>query len=218
MRFDGRALGFASLLTLGAAAVFTLAPLGVVWRTHANHALHLVSRGGIGDRWHHRLRDGLVVAEIAAALVLLVATSLLVREFVALQRVQPGFTPDTVFQARVTLPMTYRTPADLTRFHDELQSRLASLPGVRDVGVVSAAPMSGMFVAVPFSVVGADRGPEPGRLPSTNFRVMTPGYLSAAGTRLLRTRVHRSRSRRDRAGRDRERGDGKPLARLRAAR
>jgi predicted permease len=195
VRCDSRALLFASTLTLTASALFTLAPLGTLLRTRAHDALRLVSRGSIGERWNHRLRDSLVAAEIAAALVLLVGTTLLVREFVHLQRVQPGFTPDSVFQARVSLPVSYRAPADVERFHDALMARLAQLPGIQDVGLISAAPLSGVLATVPFAVVGQDRGNEPSRLPSANFRVITPGYLAAAGTRLVKGRGFSDRDR-----------------------
>jgi predicted permease len=193
VRCDGRALLVAAVLTLGSSVLFTLAPLGTLWRTGAQHALRLVSRGSIGDRTSHRVRDGLVIAEISAALVLLLATSLLVREFLTLQRVAPGFTPDAVFQARVSLPVSYRTPADVTRYYDEVMRQLTALPGVRSAGLITAAPLSGLLLSVPFSVVG--RVEEPGARTNTNFRVITPGYLAAAGTRVLRGRAISDRDR-----------------------
>jgi predicted permease len=188
VRLDGRAMLFAGALTLGATVLLTLAPLGALVRTRAHHALRLASRGSTGDRWNHRIRHGLVVAEISAAVVLLLATSLVGREFARLQRVSPGFTPDQVFQARVSLPQTYRSPADLARFHEAMLVQLTAMPGVRAAGLISSAPLSGVLASVPFSVVGADQAPQPGRLPGSTFRVITPGYLAAAGTRVLRGR------------------------------
>lgn len=188
VRLDGRALLFAGALTLGATVLLTLAPLGALVRTRAHHALRLASRGSTGDKWNQRIRHGLVVAEISAAVVLLLATTLVGREFARLQRVSPGFTPDQVFQARVSLPESYRLPADLTRFHEAMLTQLTAMPGVRAAGLISSAPLSGVLASVPFSVVGADQAPQPGRLPGSTFRVVTPGYLAAAGTRVLRGR------------------------------
>jgi putative ABC transport system permease protein len=182
--FDGRALLFAAGLTLAAALLLGLAPVGGVLRARARDALRLGSRGAVSDRWNDRLRRALVLGEISAAVVLVLATALLVQSLVRLQQVRLGFRPDAVFQARVSLPPTYRSPADLARFSEELGGRLGMLPGVRDVGLISVAPMSGLLAAVPFTVADQGSGIERDS-PSANIRAITPGYLAAAGTRLL---------------------------------
>ena len=197
VRLDVQAVLFAASLAMAATMLLTLAPAAALWRTRPDQALRLASRGSSGDRWNRRVRNGLVVAEVAAALVLLLSTALVGREFARLQRVNPGFTPDAVFQARVSLPQAYRTPEDLWRFHDRLMDGLALMPGLRHAGLISSAPLSGVLATVPFSVVGADQSQERGRRPSTNYRVITPGYLDATGTRLRRGR---GLSERDRTG------------------
>jgi putative ABC transport system permease protein len=185
--FDGRALAFATALTFAATLLLSVAPIGAALRARARDALRLASRGALGDRWNHHVRNVLVVGEISAALVLLLATTLLVQGLLRLQRVHPGFRPDSVFQARVSLPPTYRSPEELARFYETLSQRLAALPGVRDVGLISAAPMSGLLATVPFAVAG--QPPATARqMPAANLRVITPGYLAAVGTRLLRGR------------------------------
>jgi hypothetical protein len=88
-----------------------------------------------------------------------------------------------VFQARVSIPPTYRSPDDLARFYDRLSERLVGLPGVEAAGVISVAPLSGLLAMVPLAVEGEPR-PE-GGFPSVNLRVITPGYLSAVGTRVV---------------------------------
>jgi putative ABC transport system permease protein len=93
------------------------------------------------------------------------------------------------------LPSRYRTPADLAHFHDELMTHLTPLAGVRDVGFISVAPLSGLLLTVPFSVAG-DSGSSPaGRRPYANFRVIDPTFFAAAGTRLLRGRGFSDRDR-----------------------
>lgn len=190
--FDGRALLFAVGLTLAATVLLSVAPIGTVVRTRARDALRLGSRGAVGDRWNQRVRNALVIGEISAALVLLLATTLLVQGLVRLQGVHPGFNPDEVFQARVSLPPSYRSPEELTRFYKELSGRLVALPGVRAVGVISAAPMSGLLFTVPFTVAGQPPRNERESL-SANLRVISPDYLAAVGTRLLKGRAFSER-------------------------
>ena len=180
--------GVAALVT----ALLTAAPLGVIARTRAGDALRSASRGAIGDRWNHRVRNAMVVAEISAALVLLLATIVLVQNLLRLQDVHPGFNPDGVFQARVSIPPAYRSPDDMSRFYERLSDRLAAAPGVERLGVISVAPLSGLLATVPFSVAGQPRD-ERDR-PSANLRAISPGYpvnrrhAIAAGTVVRRDR------------------------------
>jgi putative ABC transport system permease protein len=187
VRVDGTFLLVAAGLTAAATVLFALVPIGAVLRLRAGAPLALATRGAVGDRRDRGMRNALVVAEISAALVLLLATVLLVQNLLRLQRVPLGFRTDGVFQARVTLPPAYRSPEDLTRFADRLSDRLTRSPGARGVGLISAAPLSGLLVSVPFTVEG--RPPSSEReSPSANLRVLTPGYLPAVGTRLTRGR------------------------------
>jgi len=184
---DARVLLFAGGLTAIVTALLSVAPLGTVLRARAGDALRLTSRGTVGERWNQRVRQVLVAAEIAVALVLLVGTTVLVQSLLRLQQVQPGFSPDRAFQARVAIPATYRSQEDVSRFYERVAEKLAASPGVREVGLISVAPLSGLLATVEFSVVG--RPPRNERdVPTANFRVITPGYLSAAGTRLVQGR------------------------------
>jgi predicted permease len=128
----------------------------------------------------------MVVSEIAAALVLLLATVALVQSLYRLQGLNPGFDPDRVFQARLSIPPTYASADDVARFYDRLSERLIVSPGVTHVGVISAAPLSGLLAAVPFSVAG--QSVDERERVTANFRAISPGYLSTVGTRLLEGR------------------------------
>ena len=187
VRLDPVALLFAAGLTVVVTALLGVAPVRAIARTQAGDALRLASRGAIGDRWNHRVRNTLVIAEISAALVLLLATMVLVQNVLMLQGVDPGFKPEGVFQARVSVPPTYRSPQDVARFYDRLSGRLTGLPGVQHVGVISVAPLSGLLATVPFAV--ADQPPRDRRdVPQANLRAISPDYLSAAGTRIIQGR------------------------------
>lgn len=184
---DGRVAVFVAAVTILVSVLLTLAPLGAVARARAGDALRLASRGAIGDRWNMRVRNMMVVAEIAAALVLLVATAVLLQDFRDLQQVQAGFAPARVFQARVSIPPTYRTPDEVSRFSDRLMERVSPTAGVERVGVISAAPLSGLLRTVPFSVAGQSTAARDRTM--ANLRAITPGYLEAVGTRLLQGRA-----------------------------
>jgi predicted permease len=185
--FDGRTVMFIAAIAALVTALLTLAPLGTAVRARARDALRLATRGAIGDRWNLRVRNTMVVGEIAAALVLVVATTLLLKDLRDLQRVDAGFTPDQVFQARVSLPPTYRTLDDVSRFSDRLMERVGPTAGVERVGVISAAPLSGLLRTVPFSVAGQSTAPRERTM--ANLRAITPGYLDAIGTRLVEGRA-----------------------------
>ena len=175
------AAGIAVLVT----ALMSAAPLAATASTRADHALRLSSRGAIGG-WNHRVRHVLVVMEIAAALTLLVATVVLVQNLRQLEQVPLGFRPDGVFQARVSVPASYRSPDDIARFYDRLSERLRTAPGVGTVGVISAAPLSGLLATVPFAVAGQ---PDIDRArPNANLRAISPEYLSVVSTRLVEGR------------------------------
>jgi predicted permease len=183
---DARALAFGGALALTSAALIAAAAMATLLRMRGQLSLRPVGRTTGGDRWHRLVRDVLVAGEIASAVALLLATSLLLHDLSQLQRVDPGFDLEPVFQARVSLPATYRSPADVARFFDRLSERLAVLPGVRHVGLVSVAPLSGLLATVPVTVEG--QPPAEAGLPNANLRAITPGYLDAAGTRLVRGR------------------------------
>jgi putative ABC transport system permease protein len=179
---DRRILGFAALIALTAAAILTVAPLGVVLRIKAGDALRS-SRGSLGDRWSGRFRRALVSVEISAALLLLLTTTVLLQNLLGLKNAQLGFHPDSVFQARISIPASYKSTDDLARFCDRLSEELVNLPGVEGVGVISVAPLSGLLRTVPFTVEGEAQH-ERDR-PNVNLRVISQGYFQTVGTRLL---------------------------------
>lgn len=184
---DVTAMLFVLAATVITAMLLTAAPLRAVSRARAQDVALLSSRGAIGDRLSIRLRNVMVVAQIAAALVLLLATYELARNLRQLSDVDLGFKPDGVFQVRVSIPSTYRTSVDISRFYDLLNERLVSTPGVERVGVVSIAPLSGLLYAVPFTVEG--QAVAPGERAMANLRAISPGYLSVMGTSLVHGRA-----------------------------
>jgi predicted permease len=145
------------------------------------------SRGAIGNRWNRLLRDAIVTGEIAAALVLLLATVLLVDHLRDLGRVDAGFVTDHVFAARVALPSSYRSASDLARFYDQLGERLRQSPDVKRFGVINVAPSSGLLASVPFSVEGESVDARERIM--ANLRIVSPAYLETVQTPAINGRT-----------------------------
>jgi putative ABC transport system permease protein len=144
--FDPRLLAFALATTALTGLLFGAAPAWRASRVDPTHALHEGSRGNTGGRGGRRVRDVLVAGQVAVALVLLVGAGLLIKSFVALQRVELGFDSDHVETFEVHLPEArYAAAASRVRFHEAFGRTLAELPGVERVGAVSWLPTNGNF-------------------------------------------------------------------------
>ena len=143
------------------------------------------SRTGSGGAAQGRLRRGFVAAQIAAALMLLVAMLLTVRSFSRLQAVNPGFDGRSVLSVQLALPPTrYAKPADIITFADKLHGDLTKLPGVRDVAAISLLPLSGLLSTQDYRVVGQPE-PPPNEIPQAHYRIVMPGYFPVMGIGLV---------------------------------
>ena len=185
--FDWRVFVFTTAVTIVSALAFGLFPALQASRSTALE-LKEGGRGGTGSPRALRLRQILVVAQIALALVLLIGAGLMVRSFINLQNINPGFDPHGVVTFRVGLPPTqFKDKAQIRRFFDQLTPRLAALPGVEAAGATTMLPASGMNINA-FSIEGQ---PPPKTLMASPFavhRTITTGYLAAMRIPLLRGR------------------------------
>jgi putative ABC transport system permease protein len=153
--FDSRVFGFTTLLTLLTGVAFGLAPALQFSRPDLNETLKESGRSATGGRSRQRLRGFLVVSEIAISLLLLIGAGLLVKSFLRLQSVSPGFDPRNVVALNVFLPgAKYPEDAQQRAFFDQAQERIQMLPGVESVGMVSNLPISGGFDTVSFYIEG----------------------------------------------------------------
>jgi predicted permease len=141
---DWQVVAFAIILAVITGVVCGLAPAFAALRTSVNETLKEGGRTGSAGSGHARLRSALVIGEIAVALVLLVASGLLLRSFEKMRAVDLGFRPDHVLAASYSLPQKqYTTQPAVNEFNDELIRRLRQLPGVKSVGLTSFLPASG---------------------------------------------------------------------------
>ncbi len=189
VRVDAPVLGFALAVSVATGLLFGLAPAAQASRFALAAVLREGGRGAVGDRAAHLVRRGLVVAEVALALMLLTGAGLLTRSFARLQGVDPGFDARGVLTLTLALPEAkYATDAQRRAFFDALLPRVAAAPGVRAVGAVSDIPFGPGGGTSSFAVEGYQPPPgQPG--PWGDFRVATPGYFEALRIPLRRGRL-----------------------------
>jgi putative ABC transport system permease protein len=138
--------GFALAVTAVALLAFGTAPAVRMARTAPADVLRSGDRAATAGRAARRVRDGLVVAQVALALVLVIGATLLTRSFAALLDVPLTIEPDGVLTFEVNLPVArYPEGSDRHAFHERLHARVASLPGAEAVGAVSWLPVSGRY-------------------------------------------------------------------------
>ena len=188
---DLRVLAFAAATATITAVVFGMFPGVTAMRTRSAAALSIGARGAKGGRVGRRLRGGLVVAEIAVALVLAVAAGLMLRSFAELNAADPGYDTESIVTLQVPMSARYADSGP-TVFWDELEEEIRALPQVVGVGGISALPLSGSYSsgttfveqsdrvetvqAVTFPFIEADR------------RYVTTGYMGAMGMNTVRGR------------------------------
>ncbi|MGE5568149.1 MAG: ABC transporter permease [Rhodospirillales bacterium] len=188
LSIDLTVLGFTLLVSLLTGVLFGLVPAMDGWRVNPSEALRDGTRT-TGAASRGRLRDALVVSEIALALVLLAGAGLLLRTLNHLINVRLGFQTEDILTARVSLPDTDAiTPVQASLFYDRLIQRVQEMPGVKAAGLISHIPLGGSFASAVF--YRADQPiPPRGQLPAADQRWASPEYFSAMGIPLLRGRL-----------------------------
>jgi putative ABC transport system permease protein len=169
--------------------IFGLAPALHISRLNLNDSLKdggkSESSQASGSR---RLRNALVVSEIALAVVLLASAGLLIRSFLRLQHVDRGFNTDNILTMVVRLPDRYREDPQVINFFHHTLERVRQLPTVRSAGMVNFLPLyGGMGSSTGFKILGQPE-PPPGEEPGTDVRVVDGGYFGTMGIPLLRGR------------------------------
>ena len=170
--------------------IFGLAPALHVSRLNLNDSLKDGGKSESGQAsGSRRLRNALVVSEIALAVVLLASAGLLIRSFLRLQQVDRGFNTDNVLTMVIRLPEA-RYPEDpqLVQFFSQTLERVRQLPTVRSAGIVNFLPLyGGLGSNTAFKILGQPE-PPPGQAPGTDVRVADAGYFGTMGIPLLRGR------------------------------
>jgi putative ABC transport system permease protein len=186
---DGRVFGFTFALSLLAGMIFGLAPAFQSSRPDLNTALKTSGGSSGSGPLRQRTRSLLVVVEVALSLILLVGAGLMIKSFMRLHEVDPGFEPKYVLTAEINLPgRKYPDGQKVSTFHEQLLERLAAMPGVEAVGLGSPLPLSGTNGSTAFFIDGQPV-PEPRDRPHTHPRTISPAYFRAMGMRVIEGRA-----------------------------
>ncbi len=185
---NGAVLGFTLLIAVVTGLVFGLAPALEAAHADPQRGLRGGGHGSTAGGGRVRLRNALVLAEVSLASVLLIGAGLMLRSFVNLLRTNPGFKPEHVLTASLSLPDTdYKTSTAIAQFYDQLTRRLAVLPGVKAAGAGTDLPWTGYDENVGgFTIQGET--PPPGEDFHARYHTATPEYFRALGTPLVRGR------------------------------
>jgi predicted permease len=185
---DWTVLVFIAAISVMVGAFVGLMPAAALGRLNINYALADGSRLGTGGRSTRLLRRGLVVAQVAFSVVLLIGAGLLLTSFRNLLAVDAGFQAEGVTTATIFPPPSrYKDQVAVAAMCNRLLESIRSLPGVHAAGITSNIPLSGR--ASPATVSAADYTPQPGEAAVFPSVVgVTPGYFEAMATRLVRGR------------------------------
>ena len=185
VRLSGAVVGFTFLVSFVSVLAATLVPALAASRPSLTGSLKEGSGKSTEGRGGNRLRGSLVVARVALALVLMAGAGLLLRSFLLLNQVSPGFDAENVLTFGLMLPPTrYAEEAAQTRFFETAAERLATLPGAESAAAVLTVPFGRGEASLTFQIEG-EPPPEPGHSPVTGINVVTPGYFDTLRIPLL---------------------------------
>jgi putative ABC transport system permease protein len=176
---NAQVLGFSLFISILTGTLFGLAPALFASRSNPNDSLREGERGSSLGK--SPARSVLIASEIALSLVLLVGAGLMMKSFVRLTQVNPGFDPDRLLIFNIGLPLS-ADPARQTSFYQEVVERIKSVPGVQSVGAVSRLPLAGGNSSRTFNTPGSSQSHD------ADIRVSTPDYFRAMAIPLLKGR------------------------------
>ena len=180
-------LAFTFALSIVTGLAIGLVPGLAASRPALQATLKDAGRGTTAGRGQRRLRAALVVAEVALAVVLTLGGGLLLRSFLSVLAVDPGFKPDHLLTLQIALPNSYGTADQRRALYADLFSRLEAIPGVTSAGGTTRLPLGSTNVTTKVDVEG--RGLPPGEWPEVEFRRAVRNYFPAMGIRLVRGRT-----------------------------
>ena len=189
---DGTVLAFTAGVSILTGVLFGLLPAIRSGRARDLTAALKAGGGAVAqERTGGRTQGALVIAEMAFAVLLLAGAGLLLKSFVTLQRVDPGFNPGGVLTFNIALPRSaYPDPEDSQAFFETLNRRIGALPGVESVAGIFGLPLTGFNYTISVEQLdGAPAYDEPGEERYTQVRVVTPDYFRTMQIPLLAGRA-----------------------------
>jgi len=191
LTLDARVAVFCAASAFVVGLLFGLIPAWQATGSAFTHVMGADSRGT--TRRGGRLRSMIVAAEVAAAVLLLCGAGLLLRTLLALQGVDAGFGTGNVLTMRISPPhitarARYPTEDALRRFYDAVEREVNAIPGVRNVGWVTALPLEGGPLSTNFEIVGQTAASGEGNRPFTGYQVVSPAYFDAVDVPIVQGR------------------------------
>ena len=179
---DARVLAFALTVSVGCGLLFGSMPVVKYAGPRISAVLSTAGRGYGASRERHRARNSLVIVQVALALVLLVASGLMIRSFAALRDVNPGFTAaDEIQTFRISIPQAMAPELGrVVRMQNALEERLAAVPGVDAVGFSSGELP--LLSSGPISPFQREDRPDAAAPILIDYRYVSPGFLPTLGT------------------------------------
>jgi putative ABC transport system permease protein len=188
VQINGRVLLFTIVISIVTTLLFSVLPIFKASRADVSELLSSGSRGATSDRSLRLWRDSLVVSEIAVSLILLVGAGLMIRSFVGLVNVPPGFDPHNVLTGQISLTRPiYDKPEECANYIDRVLERVRAIPGVESAAFVAPMPFSGGNVGSDFRIEGRPV-PSPGNEPTANNRSVTSQYFQTMRIPLVKGR------------------------------
>jgi putative ABC transport system permease protein len=179
-------LAFTALAGLAAAMIFGIAPALQASRPDVMNILRGIGRsGGLGGG--RRLRNIVVVTEVALSFVLLIGSGLMIRSFIALQRIDPGYDPHNVLTFQLLGAGGLRDSEERAAFVRDLRGRLGALPGVESVTASYPFPLAGRFSPLRWGM--GEALSDPSKFQAADWQVVLPGYFEALRTPLIAGRT-----------------------------
>jgi putative ABC transport system permease protein len=188
IRIDGRVLSFTVLVSLVTGIVFGLAPATQASHLNLNGSLKEGGRESSAGSRGNRMRNGLVVVEVAVSFVLLIGAGLLINSFIHLRRLDPGFRADHLLAMKIQLPeLKYPEQVQRSSFYSEVTRRVQTLPGVQFAAVASNLPLTYDGDSINIAIEGRT-DPPPDQRRDVVTRVIGPRYFETMGIPLLQGR------------------------------
>ena len=196
IQLDAAVLAFTLIVSLATGLIFGLVPAWQASVVDLNTALKTGARAGTGGEHKHRLRNALVVSEIALALVMLVCAGLLIQSFARLGRVSPGVQTERLLTARIQLPSAaYPKNENMIAFFDQFLPRIRALPGVESASTIVPLPLSGGNMVTDFDI---EEHPLPeGQQNAAPVRIIATEYFKTMGIPIRQGRVFDENDRMD---------------------
>ena len=185
---DPKVLLFTGLVSLVTGLIFGLAPATQASHFNLNDTLKEGGRDSGASRKGNRIRNVLVISEVAVSFILLIGAGLLISSFLNLLKLDPGYRAENLLTAKIMLPENkYPDTAKRVAFFQELLRRVQALPGVESAAAGSNLPLTYHGDSMPIGVEGIP-DPPPGQTPDVIYRTVSPGYFNTMGIRIVQGR------------------------------